>query len=315
MPARLDQCPHHDWSYGRGAAAATVRPMATFGIAVLQLEGQTGNNVDSMIQEIDIAVLRFPWVKMLVLAELNAFGARVKDAVPLPGEPETRFCEAARRNGIWLIPGSIYEKAGDQVFNTASVINPAGEVVARYRKTFPWCPYEREVAAGSQLCVFDVPGIGRFGLTICYDSWFPELVRSLAVMGAEVILNPTMTSTIDRDVEVSIARASAAINQCYFISVNAAQRLGLGESCICGPGGELIYRAGKTREIVPVEVDFDYVRRVRRRGWHGLTQPLKSFRDSNMDFTPYLSVDARREALRDLGALEMPGAGPATPTR
>lgn len=282
--------------------------MSTFGIVGLQLEGQTGDNVDSMIEEIDTVKRRFPWVQMVLIGELNAFGPRLENAQPLPSATETRFVDAARRNGVWLIPGTMYEKADGEVYNTASVIDPAGEVIARYRKIFPFCPYEKNVACGSQLCVFDVPAVGRFGVAICYDSWFPELMRALALEGAEVILNPTMTNTIDRDIEVAIARANAAVNQCYFISVNVGNRLGFGESCICGPGGELIYRAGKTREIIPVEVDFDYVRRVRRRGWQGLGQPLKSFRDSAMDFAPRLSIAARRKALRELGTLETPRA-------
>lgn len=284
--------------------------MNTFGIAGLQLEGQRGSNVDSMIEEIDTVKRRFPWVQMVLLGELNAFGARVDDAEPLPSATEKRFAEAAKRNRIWLIPGTMYERVGAEVYNTASVINPAGEVIARYHKVFPFCPYEQNVACGSELCVFDVPDVGRFGVAICYDMWFPELVRSLALKGAEVILHPSLTNTIDRDVEVAIARASAATNQCYFISVNVANRLGNGESCVCGPGGELIYRAGKTREIIPVELDFEYVRRVRRTGWQGLGQPLKSFRDSAMEFTPQLSAAARRSALRDLGTLELPRADP-----
>ncbi len=282
--------------------------MTTFGIAGLQLEGQRGNNVDSMIDEIDLVKRRFPWVSMVVLAELNAFGPRLDDAAALPSATEARFAEAARRNGIWLIPGTMYERVGGEVYNTASVIDPAGSVVQRYRKIFPFCPYEQNVACGSQLCVFDVPQIGRFGLAICYDMWFPELVRSLALAGAEVIINPTLTNTIDRNVELSIARANAAVNQCYFVSVNAAGRLGFGESIICGPGGEVIYQAGKSREIIPVELDFEYLRRVRRTGWQGLGQPLKSLRDSNMDFTSHLSLAARRKAFGGLGALEVPGA-------
>ena len=165
------------------------------------------------------------------------------------------------------------------------------------------------MACGNELCTFDVPGVGRFGVAICYDMWFPELVRSLAFGGAEVILHPSMTSTLDRDVEVAIARASAAVNQCYFVSVNVADRLGCGESCVYGPGGELIHRAGRTREISRSNWTFAYLRRVRRTGWQRLGQPLKSLRDSTMDFAPH-SVDRLRAAasLRDLGPLEMPGA-------
>ena len=279
--------------------------MDIYGIAALQLEGQGGSNVDSMIEEIDTVRRRFPWVQMVLLGELNAFGARVGDAEALPSPTEQRFADAARRNGIWLIPGTMFERTSDGVYNTASVINPAGNVVARYRKTFPFCPYEQNVACGNELCTFEVPGVGRFGVAICYDMWFPELVRSLVLSGAEVILHPSMTNTIDRDVEVCMARAHAAMNQCYFVSVNVAGRLGSGDSCIYGPGGELIHRAGKTREIVPVELDFGYLRRVRRTGWQGLGQPLKSLRDSKMDFTPQLSIAARTKALRHLGALEL----------
>ncbi len=87
----------------------------------------------------------------------------------------------------------MYELAGDHVYNTASVIDPAGEVVGRYRKMFPFEPYERGISAGDEFLVFDVPEVGRFGVSICYDTWFPEVPRTLAAMGAEVILRPTLT--------------------------------------------------------------------------------------------------------------------------
>jgi predicted amidohydrolase len=249
-----------------------------------------------------------------VAGELNAYGARIADAEALPNNTERRFAEAARRNQIWLIPGTMYERVGAKIYNTASVIDPSGTVISRYRKIFPFCPYEQNVACGDELCTFDVPGVARFGLAICYDMWFPELVRSLTLGGAEVILHPSMTSTLDRDVEVAIARANAAVNQCYFLSVNVAGRLGCGESCVYGPGGELIHRAGRTREIIPVELDLTYLRRIRRSGWQRLGQPLKSLRDSTMDFALHLSIEARRKSLRDLGPLELPGAPPISDT-
>lgn len=295
--------------------------MSRFAIAALQLESGVGDNVDSMLEEIDAVKRRFPWVRMVVLGELNAFGPRTDFAEPLPGPTERRFCEAARRNGVWLVPGSLYERAGAHTFNTAPVIDPSGAVVARYRKQFPFLPYERGVAAGSEFCTFDVPEVGRFGLCICYDMWFPEAVRPLACLGAEVILHPSLTNTIDREVEIAIARANAATNQCYFVSVNAGGRLALGQSCVIGPGGEVVYQAGRGREIIAVELDLDYVRSVRARGWHGLGQTLKSFRDTALPFEAVLGDRAHSEPLRRLGPLEMPRtdaagvaqAGPAPP--
>ena len=149
------------------------------------------------------------------------------------------------------------------------------------------------VASGNQHTVFDIPDVGRFGVSICYDMWFPETTRTLAWMGAEVILHPSLTNTIDRDVEVAIARASAATNQCYFVDLNCSGHLGYGRSSAFGPGGEALYVAGTGREIIALELDLDLVTNMRERGWQGLGQPLKSFRDTDVSFPPY-APDAHR---------------------
>jgi predicted amidohydrolase len=261
--------------------------MTTFGICVLQLGAESGSNVDSMIAEVDAAAKRYPWLDMLLLGEFNAFGGSKQSAAPMPGPVEDTFRELAAHRSKWLIPGSFLEAAGEDVYNTVPVIAPDGEVITRYRKQFPWLPYERDVTPGDEYCVFDIPDVGRFGLSNCYDMWFPETVRTLAWMGAEIILHPSLTSTIDRDVEKAMIRAHAAQNQCYFVDCNLAGPLGVGESCIAGPGGEVVYQAGKGREIIPLKLDMDYLRETRANGWHNLGQPLKSFRDSTLAFPPY----------------------------
>lgn len=135
--------------------------------------------------------------------------------------------------------------------------------------------------------------------------WFPETVRTLAWMGAEAIICPTMTTTIDRDVELSIARANAAINQVWLMNLNNAGELGFGRSTVVGPDGTVIYTAGNGREIITAEVDFNHVRRVRERGLFGQCQTLKSFRDRRVSFPPYLE-GAGPGAFDDLGELEVP---------
>lgn len=280
--------------------------MSTLAIAGLQLQLDHGDNVDAIGEEVRALKRRFPWIEMIVVGELAAFGPRLDRAEPMPGPAEARFAGLARETGVWLIPGSLYERSGDAIFNTTPVINPDGEVIARYRKMYPFRPYERDVAAGSQPVVFDVPGKGRLGVSICYDMWFPETTRTLAWMGAEVIIHPVMTNTIDRDVELAMARASAATNQCYVFDINVAGRLGYGRSIIVGPGGEVLHQAGADRELIPIVVDFNYVRRVREDGWQGLGQVLKSFRDGGHDFAPY-AKGQRSDALDRLGPLERPG--------
>ena len=98
--------------------------MAYLSMAVLQLELGIEDNLSIIEQEIDLVKRRFPWVQMVVLPELSTFGPSTELAVCMPGEVENCFREAARKNDIWLIPGSIFERSGEDVFNTAPVINP-----------------------------------------------------------------------------------------------------------------------------------------------------------------------------------------------
>jgi predicted amidohydrolase len=282
--------------------------MSHFAVAGLQLVLSAQDNLHLVRSELERLKQRFPWVDMAVLGELCLFGPSTGNAQPLPGRVEEALCQMARELQLWLVPGSIYERDGECVYNTTPVINPQGEVVARYRKMFPFLPYEKGVTPGSEFVVFDVPAVGRFGVSICYDMWFPETTRTLAWMGAEVVIHPTMTNTIDRDLELAIARTNAAVNQCYFIDINCAGRLGFGRSIVVGPDGSVIHQAGSGYEIIPVELDLELVRRCRRRGLLGLGQVLKSFRDSEVQFPPYRDGHANSAALHELGILSVPGA-------
>lgn len=286
--------------------------MGHFAVACLQLALAHSDNIDLVERELRSMRKRFPWVHMAVLPELGTFGASADHAQTLPGDAEHLFCSLARELDLWLIPGSLFERRGERLYNTAPVISPAGDVIARYSKVYPWAPYERDAHPGEEIVTFDVPGVGRFGVSICYDMWFPETIRAMVWNGAEVILHPSLTNTIDRDVERAIARSSAAINQCYFLDVNGGGDLGFGRSGLYGPGGEILHEAEGGREIIAVELDLDYVRRVRSRGWQGLGQTLKSFRDGHI-FYPQYDPAARSPYLDALGSLEMPGRDRAEP--
>jgi predicted amidohydrolase len=255
-----------------------MRPFATAGIQMNV--SAIAPKVEMMKLKIDITMNLYPWVEMIVFSELCAYGplSHTAQLIPCMFEEEMQK-KMAHKYGIWLLPGSIFEKSDDKIFNTASVINPKGEIVTRYRKMFPFYPYEVGVTPGNEFCTFDVPDVGRFGVSICYDMWFPETVRTLAVMGAEVILHPTMTGTIDREIELSIARAMATVNQCYFFDVNGLDTGGSGLSVVCGPDGRVLYQAGATEEIFPLELNMERVKRSRELGVLRLGQPLKSFRD------------------------------------
>lgn len=279
--------------------------MTSFGIAGIQMDMPPGDNRPRMRELIAETRERFPWVRMALFSELCAFGNALGTAEPLPGPVERSFCEMAAEFGIWLVPGSLFERSDGLVFNTLPVIDPTGKVVLRYRKVYPWYPYESAVAPGDAFKVFDVPDVGRFGVLICYDMMLPETTRQLAFLGAEVVLHPTMTTTLDRKQELVVGQANAIFNQCYFLDVNGAGSLGVGRSQLIGPEGEQIHLAGEREEIMPIRVDLGRVRDVRRFGTAGTVQALKTFRDSRVEFPAY-GKDASSPALDALGPSDVP---------
>ncbi|MFD1344130.1 carbon-nitrogen hydrolase family protein [Litorisediminicola beolgyonensis] len=285
--------------------------MTPFAIAGVQMYvNPLESNVDAMIHRLDVLLARFPWTQMVLFSELAPFGPLDRFALPEHNEALEKFQIAARRNKVWLVPGSMFIKdEHGAIRNTSFVINPEGEIVAKYAKMFPFRPYESGITAGTEFCVFDVPEVGRFGLSICYDIWFPETTRQLTSMGVEVLLHPVLTGTTDRDAELSIARATAAQFQCYVFDVNGLGSGGVGKSCVVDPSATVLHQCAGQEDMFPIEIDLDMVRRQRETGMKGLGQVLKSFRDREADFPVYDRQSGADSYLQTLGPLEMPRQG------
>jgi predicted amidohydrolase len=267
-------------------------------------------NTDYMIQRLDVLMARFPWTQMVLFSELAPFGPLDRFAQLPENETLERFQAAARRHKVWLIPGSMFLRQPDgRIFNTAVVIDPEGTIVRRYSKMFPFRPYEAGVDAGTEFCVFDVPDVGRFGLSICYDIWFPETTRELTAQGVEVLLHPVLTGTTDRDAELAIARATAAQFQCYVFDVNGLGAGGVGKSCVVDPSATVLHQSAGQEDMFPIEIDLSMVRRQRETGMKGLGQVLKSFRDRSVEFSVYDRNSGTDSFLQTLGPLEIPTQG------
>jgi formamidase len=290
-----------------------------FGIAGIQMSvvpWDATATVDKMSEIATQVAETLPWVQMLVFHELVISGVaqfvpaptsepRKQTAESIPGPLSERLCQIARQTGKWLVPGSMYEIQDEAVYNTALVISPHGEIVARYRKMFPWLPYESESTPGDQFCVFDIPGVGRFGLCICYDAWYPEVVRTLAWMGAEVILHPTLTATSDRSAELILSQANAIFNQCYFVDINGVGPWGGGRSLIVDPDGRVLQQAGEGNTVMSEMLDLDRVQRAREFGTLGLCQTWKQLRDQQIEFPMYQPGSlSNGEIYNELGKLQ-----------
>jgi len=272
-----------------------------FGIAGVQMSVEAWDMDGTFEKMADVALnihKQLPWINMVVYHELVVPGLvqfktpvdvnwYKKNSGPVPGPMTDRLCNLARKTRQWIIPGSMWEMEGDKMYNTSVVISPDGDIVAKYRKMFPWLPYEAGTAPGDQFCVFDIPNVGRFGLCICYDMWFPEVSRTLAWMGAEVIIQPTLTPTSDRELELVMARANALFNQCYFVSINGIGAWGGGRSTIIDPDGRILQQAGTNQTFMTEMIDLDHTTRTREYGTLGLAQTLKQLRDSGHKFPIY----------------------------
>jgi len=289
--------------------------MTPFAIAGIQMQLGHGSNIDAMRQRIDLTMHLFPWVQMVMFSELACYGPLLQYAQPLPGAAEDTFRDIARHHRIWIVNGSMYERREGGIYNTTSVINPEGEIAGRYSKMFPFLPLEQGVQPGNEFLTFDIEEVGKFGILNCYDIWFPETSRQLTAMGVDVILHPVMTHTIDRDVDIAISHATAAMMQCYIFDVNGLGAGGNGRSCVYDPSGHALFMGDSTEQIIPIEIDMELVRRSRERGIRGLGQMAKSFRDRPVDFPVYDRAHFDQSYLESLGALATPRRVDAPPPK
>jgi len=255
---------------------------------------------DELREELTGLLAEFPATRLVVYPEYNTCGvgggpterreAYEALAEPLDGSRVTALRAIARDAGIWLLPGTVPERGDDGgLYNTAVVIDPEGGVAASYRKIFPWRPFE-PFKPGDRFVVFDLPGVGRVGLGICYDIWYPEVARQLAWLGAEVLIYPAQTSTCDRAQELVMARAAAIANQVFVVSVNAAAPVGTGQSIVVDPEGLVRTQAPSEAPAVLTDViDLDQVEHVRTYGTCGLNRLWSQFRpdDAVLDLPAY----------------------------
>jgi predicted amidohydrolase len=275
------------------------------GIAGIQMHVVRGcDNTDGMLKKLNTVAALFPWVDIICFSELCMSGLDMNLAMPIPNPSLDRIIGWAQKNNKWIIPGSFYEKEKDKIYNTALVISPDGEIVARYRKIFPWRPLE-ETEAGTDFCIFDIPQKGRFGLCICYDIWFPELTRSLAWMGAEAVFCPTATYTSDRAQELIMARADAISNQLYLFNINGLGVGGMGQSIFVDPEGRVLQTSGAAEIIMTEIIDLDHTARVREYGTMGQCQVWKTLANFKGKFPVYQQDMLQGEIFKSIGPLKL----------
>jgi len=185
-----------------------------------------------------------------------------------PGEITHKIQAAARRLGVYVVwPSYRRGETNGQIWNSAILISPDGEIAGIYDKTHP-APWERRegggwVEVGTRADVFETD-LGSLGMMICYDGDFPELSRLMAIQGAEVIVRP---SALQRSYDIwYITNAARAYdNHVYVVASNlvgpdACGNFGFGHSMIVSPIAWRLAQARGTEEIVSAKLDPDPLR-------------------------------------------------------
>lgn len=187
-------------------------------------------------------------------------------------------CSAlAARYGLWLSAGSVPEEDGGRIYNTAYVFDPAGRQAARHRKMHlfdidvPGGQRFREsdtLSAGSGITVFETD-FGKVGLCICYDLRFPELVRLMALQGAELILVPAAFNMTTGPAHWELTfRSQAVYNQVFLAGTSPARDMAAsyhawGHSIVVDPWGAVLSQMDERAGWRVTDLDLDRAAEIR----------------------------------------------------
>ena len=211
-------------------------------------------------------------------------------AEPIPGPSTNFYGELARQYGVVIVTSLFERRAAGLYHNTAVVIEKDGTIAGKYRKMhIPDDPayYEKFYFTPGDLGFHPIEtSLGKLGVLVCWDQWYPEAARLMVLQGAELLIYPTAIGYESSDTEdeqqrqreawTTVQRGHAVANGLPVVSVNrvgyepdpSGQTKGIqfwGSSMVVGPQGEMLYRASEVEEeCTIVSVDLNHSEHVRR---------------------------------------------------
>ena len=183
----------------------------------------------------------------------------------------TEIAKAAKENHIQVI-GSFYEKSRkkNRVYDTAFVINEYGKVISTYRKVHLYDALgfreSDKMVSGSKITKPVSTSIGKIGMMICYDLRFPEMARSLAIAGSEILVAPSawVQGNMKEDHWITINKTRAIENGCYVVAPDHVGNIYCGRSLVIDPYGKILLDMKKKQGIGYVTIDLDKVKQTRK---------------------------------------------------
>lgn len=255
-------------------------------VSVLQLDVVLGDRqanfekaekkiTEAMAEKVDVIVLPELW-------DVGFFPSNVLELGDPQGAMAQEFLSSqAKKYQVNIVGGSIVKEIDGKIFNTLYVFDRQGQMIAEYDKVHSFSPSgEHEVfQPGDHISLFELDGV-KMGAVICYDIRFGELVRMVALAGAQVLFAPAAWPHPRLNHWRLLGQVRAIENQFFVVAVNhsgTANALNFcGHSQIVDPWGEVIAEAGEEEEILTGDVDFSVIQDIRER--------INVFRDRRPDF-------------------------------
>jgi omega-amidase len=190
----------------------------------------------------------------------------------------SRFSLSARKNNIFICPGSLAIKTDSGLQNRSFLIGPAGEILISYSKCHLFDARLKNIKA-SESAVFTPgnevvaakTGLCSIGIQICYDIRFPELARMLALQGTELLLVPAVFNAVTGAAHWHLLHRARAIENQMFVAAVSQARTGhspfvaYGHSMVISPWGEILAEAGEREETIFADIDPKVLENTRRQ--------------------------------------------------
>ena len=272
--------------------------MSELRIGILQQQKSADVKANIKAIEEEVTDLARRGAKLIILSELHnsLYFCQVEDvnnfdlAETIPGPSTDFYGELAKRLGVVMVISLFERRAPGLYHNTAVVIESDGTIAGKYRKMhIPDDPayYEKFYFTPGDLGFHPIQtSVGKLGVLVCWDQWYPEAARLMALQGAEILIYPTAIGYEKSDTPeeqqrqrtawTTVQRGHAVANGLPVVTVNrvghepdpSGQTQGIvfwGSSFVCGPQGELFYQASDNEEeSLVLDIDLKHSEQVRR---------------------------------------------------
>lgn len=248
-------------------------------VAIVQLKASTKKEINlkkiinyiAKAAENNATLVAFPEFMMFYTNSSQSSKQLANLAETITGNFITSIAKCAKENHMDVV-GSFYEKSTkkDRVYDTSFIIDKSGKVISRYRKIHLYDALgfreSDKMVKGSKIAKPVSTTIGKIGMMICYDLRFPEMSRSLAVAGSEILVAPSawVKGNMKEEHWITINKTRAIENGCYVIAPDQVGNIYCGRSLVIDPYGKILLDMKKKQGIGYVDIELKNVKQIRK---------------------------------------------------